>query len=419
MEVRWLAAVPEQSRYQLVYCVTSKSEKNLAKRQIYLDHAATTPLDPRVFEAMLPYLKEQYGNASSVHALGRKARFAVEDSRERISALLGVAPGEVIFTSGGTESNNAAIKGSLVRREGGLLTSVLEHEAVLTQVKGLERAGHSVKLLPPNDLGQITPDAVEGSLPGDISVVSLMHANNEIGTLTDVAAIGVLCEQHDVVFHTDAVQTAGWHDWSSLIDHVDLLSISAHKFYGPKGVGCLVATRNADIEGLIEGGSQERKRRGGTENVAGIVGMAKAFELALEERHDRLLLLEDLHSKLMDGIKATLPAGSYVFNTPQNPTDRAPHIVNVSFPPIGEAAVDGEMLILNLDVEGVLVSSGSACTSGAIEPSHVLLGLGHDQATASAAVRFSLGKDNTPEDVEYAVEKLGKIVGRMREHSNA
>ena len=333
--------------------------------------------------------------------------------------MLGVAPGEVIFTSGGTESNNTAIKGSLAKRGGGLLTSVLEHEAILTQVKGLERAGYNAKLLPPNELGKIVPDAVESSLAEELSIVSLMHANNEIGTMTDVAAIGALCDKHGVVFHTDAVQTAGWYDWSSLIEQVDLLSISAHKFYGPKGVGCLVATRNAEIEGLIEGGSQERKRRGGTENVAGIVGMAKAFELALNEREDRLQLLKDLQSRLIEGIQSTLPTDSYLFNTPLASEDRAPHIVNLSFPPIEDEPIDGEMLILNLDVEGVLVSSGSACTSGAIEPSHVLLGLGHDQATASAAVRFSLGKENTVEDVEYAVEKLGKIVGRMREHSNA
>ncbi|MFK7848992.1 MAG: cysteine desulfurase family protein [Rhodothermales bacterium] len=390
----------------------------MAKRQIYLDHAATTPLDPRVFDAMLPYLKEHFGNASSVHALGRKARYAVEESRERISAILGVAPGDVIFTSGGTESNNAAIKGVLKNSAGGVLTSVVEHEAVLTQAKGLESAGNTVKFLPPDRYGRISLAQIQEQQLDDIAIMSFMHANNEVGVLNDISAIGEFCASKDIIFHTDAVQTAGWYDWQSVINHVDLVSISAHKFYGPKGAGCLVATRNAEIKGIIEGGSQERRRRGGTENVAGIVGMAEALALASQERDARVSHLSMLQVHLLKALESTLGKDRYVLNTSTEPSENAPHIVNIAFPPIDGEAVDGEMLILNLDVEGVLVSSGSACTSGAIEPSHVLLGLNLDQDTASAAVRFSMGKDNTLEEIDYAVDKLGMIMKRMREKSN-
>lgn len=392
---------------------------NGQKRQVYLDHAATTPLDQRVLEAMMPYLKEQYGNASSVHALGRKARFAVEESRERISALLGVAPGEVIFTSGGTESNNAAIKGTLAMRPGAVVTSAVEHEAILTQMQSLEKAGVSVKVLPPDALGRASLSAVEAAMADDVSIVSLMHANNELGGLNDIAAFGDLCDRNGVIFHSDAVQTAGWFDLKSIVSHVDLLSISAHKFYGPKGVGCLIATRNADIRGLIEGGSQERRRRGGTENVAGIVGFAKAMELASVERNERVDHLIALRTKLLAGVKAVLDHETYLLNTPEAFEEAAPHIVNIAFPPADDEPLDGEMLILNMDMEGVLVSSGSACTSGAIEPSHVLLGLGLDRDTASAAVRFSLGKDNTPADIDYAVDRFGQIIKRMRGKVNA
>ncbi|MEM8484696.1 MAG: cysteine desulfurase family protein [Bacteroidota bacterium] len=384
------------------------------KRQIYLDHAATTPLDARVLEAMVPYLKEQYGNASSVHALGRKARFAVEESREHIAAILGVMPGEIVFTSGGTESNNTAVKGALKQAERLLVTSVVEHEAILTQAHSLQKAGNEVKLLPPGRHGRLTAsDIVALDLPAG-SIVSLMHGNNETGSLSDVAAIGAYCAKQEILFHTDAVQTAGLYDLQSIIEEVDLLSVSAHKFYGPKGVGCLVVTRNAELATLIEGGAQERRRRGGTENVAGIVGMAHALALAVEERAVRVAHLRVLKRRLISALEGLLDAGSYVLNTSPQEEESIPHIVNVAFKPVDGKAMDGEMLILNLDLEGVMVSSGSACTSGAIEPSHVLLGLGLDQDTAAAAVRFSLGKDTTSEDIDYAVDKLGTIIKRMR-----
>ncbi len=383
------------------------------KQRVYLDHAATTPLDERVFEVMLPYLKEHFGNASSVHALGRKARFAVEESRERIAAILGVTPGEIVFTSGGTESNNAAVKGVLGGQDGQFISSVVEHEAILTQAHSLQKAGRDVKLLPPGRHGRFTQELVEHPISSG-SLVSLMHGNNETGSLSDAASIGVACAAHDALFHTDAVQTAGLYDLQGLIKQVDLLSFSAHKFYGPKGVGCLVVTRNAAPATLIEGGAQERRRRGGTENVAGIVGMAHALALAEGERDTRVGHLRMLKQRLMAGLQSQLEEGTYLLNTSGSVEESIPHIVNIAFKPVDGKAVDGEMLILNLDLEGVMVSSGSACTSGAIEPSHVLLGLGLDRDTAAAAVRFSMGKDTSVEDIDYAVDKLGTIIKRMR-----
>lgn len=386
----------------------------MIKRQIYLDYAATTPLDDRVFERMLPYLKEHYGNASSVHALGRKARFAVEESREQIAAMLGVTPGEIVFTSGGTESNNAAVKGVLRKSGNVLVTSVVEHEAILTQAHSLQKTGATVQFLPPGRHGRLTAADVAGLDLVAGSMVSLMHGNNETGSLSDVAAIGAFCEAHGLLFHTDAVQTTGLYNMQTLVTQVDLLSVSAHKFYGPKGVGCLVVTRNAAPTTLIEGGAQERRRRGGTENVAGIVGMAHALALAVEEREMRVQHLRLLKQRLVAALRATLDEAHYVLNTSEAVDESVPHIVNIAFKPIDGKAMDGEMLILNLDLEGVMVSSGSACTSGAIEPSHVLLGLGLDRDTAAAAVRFSLGKDTTAEDIDYAVDKLGTIIKRMR-----
>lgn len=367
-----------------------------------------------MFAQMLPFLKEQYGNASSVHALGRKARFAVEESREHIAAMLGVAPGEIVFTSGGTESNNAALKGVLHASGQALVTSPVEHEAILTPAHSLQKAGTTVQFLPPGRHGRLTvADVSDLDLPAG-SLISLMHGNNETGGLSDVTAIGTHCEARGVLYHTDAVQTAGLYDLQMLVKHVDLMSVSAHKFYGPKGVGCLVITRNAEPATLIEGGAQERRRRGGTENVAGIVGMARALALAVEERKERVRHLRALKQRLVAALAATLDAAHYTLNTSESPDESVPHIVNVSFKPIDGKAVDGEMLILNLDLEGVMVSSGSACTSGAIEPSHVLLGLGLDRNQAAAAVRFSMGKDTTAEDIDYAVDKLGTIIKRMR-----
>ncbi len=382
--------------------------------RIYLDHAATTPLDPRVLEAMLPYFSDHFGNASSVHALGRKARYAVEECRERISAHLGVAPGDIVFTSGGTEANNMALKGVLGDGDSGLLTSKAEHEAILTQAQSRIQRGKPVCLLTPDPPGGIDWPSFEEALTKDIRLVSLMHANNEVGTLNPVADIARACQTRGILFHCDAVQTSGPQMLSPADLGIDLMSASSHKFYGPKGIGWLYVRPGVELSGLIEGGSQERKRRGGTENVPAIVGMAKAFDLAVEEREARLAHLVSLRKQLIEGLDAILDNGSYVLNTPRPEEASAPHIVNVAFPPVDGVAIDGEMLILNMDMQGICVSSGSACTSGAIEPSHVLLAMGLDQATASAAVRFSLGKDNTPKELDRALDGLDTIIKRMR-----
>ena len=385
---------------------------NSAKKTVYLDHAATTPLDPRVLEEMIPFLRDQYGNASSVHRLGRKARFAVEDARERISAHLGAAPGELIFTSGGTEANNLALKGQ--SGVGKLISSLVEHEAILKQADSMERAGWELEWLVPGRGGEVVIDDVSNVLSDNVRLVSLMHVNNETGAVNPIRDIGALLQGKGVVFHSDAVQSLGLYELNMSDLPVDMITGSAHKIYGPKGAGFLYVRGGTELRGLIEGGSQERKRRGGTENVAAIVGMAKAFDLAVAERADRVAHITKLKKHLLDGIQQVLAIDSFVLNTSTDVEESAPHIVNVAFPAEGDEPLDGEMLILNFDMEGVCVSSGSACTSGAIEPSHVLLAIGLDEATASAAVRFSLGKDNTIEEVEYAVDRLRDIVLRMR-----
>ena len=381
-------------------------------RRLYLDHAATTPLDPRVFEAMLPYLREHFGNASSVHALGRKARFAVEESRERVAAALGAEPGEIVFTSGGTEADNAALRGLCRGERRGVVTSKAEHEAVLRTAERLAAEGEPVVSLEPDASGAVTPERVAEAITDETRLVSLMHANNEVGTLTDVRAVAEVCRARGVLFHTDAVQTAGLFRLSVDELGVDALSLSAHKFYGPKGVGALYVRGGTDFRALIEGGAQERRRRAGTENVAAVVGMAEALDLAHAEAEARLAHVAALRARLYRLLREAL-GDRFVRNTPLEDGASAPHILNIAFPPHEDRPVDGEMLLLNLDVEGICASSGSACTSGAVSPSHVLLALGRSPETAAAALRFSLGKDNTEAEIDRAVETLTAIVRRM------
>lgn len=382
-------------------------------RKVYLDHAATTPLDPRVLEVMLPFLKGNFGNASSVHALGRRARFAVEESRDKVAALLGAEPGEIIFTSGGTESNNVALRGLLTGTRKHLLTSAAEHEAIVRPAERWHQQGNAVTLLKPERQGGVTPAQVAEALTPETGLVSLMHANNEVGTLTPLADIIPLCHEQDVPVHTDAVQTAGLFQLKVDELGVDLLSISGHKFYGPKGTGVLYVRGGIDFTPVIEGGAQERRRRGGTENVPGIVGLAKAMELAYMEAEERLPRISGLRDRLRRQLVDQLEI-PFVTNTPvDEPGAAAPHILNLAFPPIDGRPLDGEMLILNLDMEGVMASAGSACTSGALEPSHVLQAMGLPRETASAVVRFSLGKDTTEEDIDFAAEKLQLILRRM------
>ena len=389
-------------------------------RSVYLDHAATTPLDPVVLEAMMPFLTEHFGNASSVHARGRKARFAVEESRERIAARLGAEPGEIIFTSGGTEANNLALGGMLRGTHDGhrrgLVTSAAEHEAVLRPAEALAESGFPVTILAPQAHGAVAPEQVAHAITDETGLVSLMHANNEVGTLTDVRAVAEVCRARGVPFHTDAVQTAGLFDLDVADLGVDLLSLSAHKFYGPKGIGVLWVRGGLDLAPAVLGGSQERRRRGGTENVAAIAGLAEALDRAATDSDEHLAHLHRLRDRLVDGLEETI-GGAFVMNTPLETGAAAPHIVSIAFPPDEDGRpLDGEMLLLNLDLEGVYASAGSACTSGALTPSHVLLALGHDRPTASAALRFSLGKSTTEADVDYAVDRLAAVIGRMRHH---
>ncbi len=388
--------------------------------RVYLDHAATTPLDPEVFEAMKPYLLEEYGNASSVHQLGRQARVAMEEARERVSACLGAESSEIVFTSGGTEADNLALKGVLQAASSngtpaGLVTSAAEHEAVLRPAERLKEQGCPVEILSPDHHGAVSPEQVESALDDHTALVSLMHTNNEIGVQTDIPAVAEACHAHDVLLHCDAVQAAGLQPLDVESLGVDLLSMSGHKFYGPKGVGVLYVRNGVDLGPLVEGGSQERERRGGTENVPGAIGLAEALERAVSDAEERAERLSRLQRRLVNGLDDAVP-GRYVLNTPVGEAPVAPHVVNVAFPPNGPDAepLDGEMLILNLDMEGVLVSAGSACTSGALEPSHVLTALGLERPTASAAVRFSLGAGTTEEDVDYALEKLHTTLQRMR-----
>jgi len=369
---------------------------------------------------MKPYLLEEYGNASSVHQLGRQARVAMEEARERVAACLGTEPSEIVFTSGGTEADNLALKGVLQEASSsgapaGLITSAAEHEAVLRPAERLAEQGHPVEILTPDDCGAVSPAQVEAALENRTALVSLMHTNNEIGVQTDISAVAEVCHDQDVLLHCDAVQAAGLHPLNVDDLGVDLLSMSGHKFYGPKGVGVLYVRNGVDLGPLVEGGSQERDRRGGTENVPAAIGLAEALERAVEEAEERSTRLSRLQQRLVDDLDDAVP-GPYVLNTPIEATSVAPHVVNVAFPPdpSTEEPLDGEMLILNLDMQGVLVSAGSACTSGALEPSHVLTAIGLDRPTASAAVRFSLGAQTTEEDIEYALETLQTTLERMR-----
>ncbi len=379
---------------------------------IYLDHAATTPLDPRVLEAMLPHLRESYGNASSVHTLGRKARFAVEQAREQVAALLGAAPGEIVFTSGGTEANNTVLKGS----HGPLVTCAAEHESVLRAAESMEAAGRPVAVLAPDESGVVPPAVIEARMDAfddEAGLVSIMHANNEIGTISPIDEVVSLCRSRGWAVHCDGVQSAGYGMIRPDGVDLDAMTISGHKFYGPKGIGVLFVRGGADVRPLLEGGAQERGRRGGTENVPAIVGFAKALCLALDEADDRREHAVRMRDRLIAGIRS-LSGAAVRINTPVDSAEVAPHIVNVAFPPIDGEPVDGEMLLLNLDMEGIFASAGSACTSGAVEPSHVLRAIGLPRDTAAAAVRFSVGKGTTEEDVDRTIEALERVIRRVR-----
>jgi cysteine desulfurase len=379
----------------------------------YFDHAATTPLDPVVLEAMMPYLTAQYGNPSSVHALGRRARFAVEEARERVAAVLSCEPAEVVFTSGGTEANNLAIRGVLThddRRGHALITTPVEHEAVLQPANRLRSNGYPVTLLAPGPGGVVTAEQVQSALTDATGLVSVMWVNNETGAVNDVAAMASACRRRGVPFHTDAVQAASVLPLAVDPLAVDLMSLSAHKFGGPKGAGVLYARQGTPLRPLLLGGAQERRRRGGTENVAAIVGLATALERAASRAAGEHARLAALRGRLATGLREAFGNGLQV----NSPADGAPHILNVSFPPQGGRPVDGEMLLLALDMGGVMASSGSACASGAVEPSHVLRALDVERDAARATVRLSMGRSTTEASVDHALAVLAEVVERAR-----
>jgi len=380
---------------------------------IYLDHAATTPVRPGVLEAMLPYFSQTYGNASSIHGFGREARKALENAREVVAGCIGAAPKEIYFTSGGTESDNLAIKGvALANRDRNkgqhLITSSTEHHAVLSSFKYLEEQGFEATYLPVDRFGIVELAALEEAIRPDTALVSVMLANNETGTIQPVRQIAEVAKRTGVPVHTDAVQAVGKLPVNVDELGVDLLSISAHKIYGPKGIGALYVRRGTRIIPLQHGGHHERNRRAGTENVAGIVGLARAMELAQEELPRAARRLAALRNRLERRIRETIEC-TYLNGHPEK---RLPNILNV-----GVEFVEGESLLLSLDMRGIAVSTGSACTSGTLEPSHVLRAMGVDAALAQGSLRFSFGRQNTDEEVDVVVSALAEIVDRLRQMS--
>jgi cysteine desulfurase len=378
-------------------------------KRIYLDHAATTPVDPRVLETMLPYFSESFGNPSSIHSFGRENRKAIEDARAVIAGEIGAAePREIIFTGGGSESNNLALRGiaAAYRSRGNhIITSAIEHHAVYDTCKALEKKGFELTIVPVNSEGIVNPDDVINALTNRTILVSIMHANNEVGTIQPIATIGKLLRERNVLFHTDAVQTVGLIPVNVTELSADLLSMSAHKFYGPKGVGALYVRKGVKLEPLIYGGGQERNRRAGTENVAGIVGMAKALSLANSELEQNMKRISALRDYLINNI---LSGFEHVrLNGDRN--RRLPGSVNFSF-----EFIEGESLLLNLDLKGIAASSGSACTSGSLEPSHVLLAMGICHEIAHGSLRLTLGKSTTKEEIDYLLEALPEIVTKLR-----
>ena len=379
-------------------------------KTVYLDHAATTPIRDEVLEAMLPYLKEQYGNASSVHRFGREAKKALDQARETVAEVLNADFNEIIFTSGGTESNNLAIKGAAQanrKRGNHIITSCIEHPAVLNPMKELEKDGFEVTYLPVSDEGLVSVEDFQNALRDDTILVSIMHANNEIGTIQPIAAIGKIARDKGVLMHTDAVQSVGSMDVDVQALNVDLLTLSAHKLYGPKGVGALYVRRGVRLIPQLHGGVQERRRRAGTENTAGIIGLAEALKLAKAELDVEVPRIQKLRDRLLDGI---LQIPHTRLNGSR--TERLPLNIKVGF-----ECIEGESLLLNLDLKGIASSSGSACTSGSLEPSHVLLAIGLPHEIAHGSLRLTLGRANTDADIDYVLECLPPIVERLRQMS--
>lgn len=377
-------------------------------RKVYLDNAATTALSPRVLEAMLPYFTQYYGNPSSVHAFGREAKQGLDRARDQVAKALHCDPSEVIFTGCGTESDNTVLLG-VAQRYGNkgkhIITTNVEHHAILHTCEYLEKQGYSVTYLPVDQDGLVTAEQVAAAIRPDTILVSIMFANNEVGTIMPIQEIGAVCKEKGVLFHTDAVQAVGHIPVDVQAMHIDMLSLSAHKFHGPKGVGALYCRKGIRLPSYIMGGAQEKGRRAGTENVAGIVGLGAAIQLATEQLEENRAKMTALRDRLMTGIQARISE----VKLNGHPTNRLPNNVNFSF-----KYIEGESILLMLDMNGIAASSGSACTSGSLDPSHVLLALGLPHEIAHGSVRLTLGDETTEEDIDYTIDVLEKTVARLR-----
>ena len=377
-------------------------------KQIYFDHAATTPTDPLVAAAMVDYMTQDFGNPSSPHSFGRKVRPAVRKARQQVASLIGAKTEEVFFTSGGSESDNWALKGiAFAQKEKGrhIITTAIEHHAVLHTCQWLESQGFEVTYLPVDKDGMVSIKDVEAAIRPETILISVMFANNEVGTIEPIQQIGALAHERNICFHTDAVQAAGHVEIDVEAMHIDLLSLSGHKFYGPKGIGVLYIRRGVKIDAMQQGGSQEKGLRAGTENTPAIVGIGLAAELAAKELTEQKARLEKMREDLIAGIEASIP--DVRLNGSRK--ERLPGNVHLSF-----GATSGEALLMALDMKGAAVASGSACTSGSLNPSHVLLALGFDEKTADGAIRISLGRGNDAADVQYLLDILPGIVDRIR-----
>lgn len=378
---------------------------------VYADNAATTKLSPAVLEAMMPYLTEEYGNPSSLYRFGNHAKRAIEQARKEVADVLGAEPFEILFTCGGTEADNwvkEIMRSLKARGKNHFITSAVEHHALLHSAQRLQKEGFEVTFIPVDREGQIDPEQVRAAIRPETGLVSIMFANNEIGTIYPIQEIGAICRQAGVLFHADAVQAAGHLPINVKEMNIDLLSLSAHKFHGPKGVGAFYCRRGIPLPSLIDGGAQERGKRAGTENVAGIVGLGAALRLANEEMSEASARVSAMCDRLIDGILQTVPMCR--LNGPRH--NRLPGNCNISF-----LGIEGESLLLRLDLAGIAASSGSACASSSLDPSHVLLAIGLPHEVAHGSVRLSLSDYNTEEDVDYILEKLPEIVSTLRSMS--
>lgn len=380
-------------------------------KRIYADNAATTKVAPEVVEAMLPYFTETYGNPSSIYNEGRTARVAVEKAREQVANAIGASPKEIYFTGSGSEADNWALRSTaraLSKKGNHIITSAVEHHAVLHTCQDLEKQGFEVTYLPVDKYGMVSPDDVKAAIKDTTIMISIMFANNEIGTIMPIAEIGKIAKEAGVVFHTDAVQAVGNVEIDVKAMNIDMLSLTAHKFHGPKGCGALYVRQGVKLMSFITGGAQERLRRAGTENVPGIVGLGKAIELAtanIKEKQEKLIALRDRYiKKVLETVPYSRLNG--------HPTERLAGNANISF-----EYIEGEGLLLSLDMKGIAASSGSACTSGSLDPSHVLLAIGLKHEQAHGSLRTSFGEDTTVEDIDYMVDAIAEIVARLRSMS--